>query len=251
MFFDLQTANVLKRISAWVLDIILLAVVATGAGFLISGLINYDAEYDKLTDKYAYYESEYGISLSIDEEAYANMEEADRNHFDEVNLLMNNDAELNYQYSYVMNLTLIILSLSLLFAYSLTEFLIPLIIGDGQTLGKKVFGICVMQKNHTKLRPVALAARTFLGKYAIETMIPALIVIMIIFGYLGLNGTIALVALIVLEIVFMVKTKTNSTLHDLISWTVAVDAQSQMIFADEEAMKNYKQKLEKTDGMKS
>ena len=43
MIYDLQKASVLKRISAWLLDVILLVIIVTGAAALIAEVSDFDS----------------------------------------------------------------------------------------------------------------------------------------------------------------------------------------------------------------
>ena len=71
MIYDLQKASMLKRISAYLLDVILLLIVITGAAFGLSALLGYDAYVEKLENIYADYEAEYGIDFDISQEEFA------------------------------------------------------------------------------------------------------------------------------------------------------------------------------------
>ena len=103
------------------------------------------------------------------------------------------------------------------------ELIIPLILKNGQTVGKKVFGIGVMMTGGTKIKTVALFIRAVLGKYTIETMIPVLIIIMIYFGGIGILGVIILGLIVLLQLILMAATSNNSPIHDLISDTVVIE----------------------------
>ena len=59
---------------------------------------------------------------------------------------------------------------------------VPLKLGNGQTIGKKVFGIGVMRVDGVQLTTIQLFIRTILGKFTLETMIPVYIVLMIFFN---------------------------------------------------------------------
>ena len=72
-----------------------------------------------------------------------------------------------------------------------------------------------------------------------ETMFPLLIVLMIYFGYLGIIGTVTLLLFFVLQLGVMIKTPTNSSIHDLLSDTMVVDLVSQRIFETEEERIDY------------
>lgn len=65
MGIELQKANMWKRISAWLLDIILLSTVAVGMGLLLSWLLGYNSHNQALDDGYAKYEAQYGVTFDI------------------------------------------------------------------------------------------------------------------------------------------------------------------------------------------
>ena len=73
MIYDLQKAALLKRASAYLLDVILLLIVITGAAFGLSALLGYDTYVERLEGIYAEYEAEYGIDFDISQEEYDKM----------------------------------------------------------------------------------------------------------------------------------------------------------------------------------
>ena len=123
------------------------------------------------------------------------------------------------------------------------EFVIPMLFKNGQTLGKKIFGVAVMHTSFIKLSPPMLFARTILGKFAIETMVPVYIVLMMFFGAIGIVGPAILILLIVLQAGVMLFTSTNSAIHDLLSKTVTVDLASQKIFENEKELLEWKEQM--------
>ena len=147
-----------------------------------------------------------------------------------------------YAYRMLLNLTLVITSISILFGYLVLEFALPLWLGNGQTLGKKIFGIALMRVDGVRITPFQLFVRTVLGKYTIETMIPVLILIMLWFGSIGVVGIAVLAAFGLLQLILLAATRTNSLLHDLLSATAAVDMAGQMIFSSVEEMLEAKKK---------
>lgn len=252
MICDLQKASLWKRISAFLFDIIMFVSVVTLVAFLMSSLLKYD-KYKKIIDdrkndyvaKYEVeYEREHGEECKLDlSVAYDDMSEGQKEIYKNVDEALRRDSAVSRTYAMMINLTLVITSVSVLSAHLLLEFVIPLIFKNGQTLGKKIFGLGVMRTNSVKVSPVVLFVRMLLGKYAIETMVPIFLIIMMFFGILGIVGTIVIVGLLILEIVVVCVTRTNSTIHDLISDTVVIDMSSQMIFESEQAMIDYKKKL--------
>ncbi len=243
MIYDLQKASILKRVSAYILDLILLLIVITGAAFLLSALLDYDSHAETLERIYSEYEAEYGIDLDISSEELAALSREEQKIYEDVNRLMNENEEAIEAYNMSVNLALVISSLSILIAYLLLEFIVPIIFKNGQTVGKKIFGIALIRQDGVRITNLMLFVRTVLGKCTVETMVPAYILILIIFGSLGVTGTVILAGIAILQIALVATSKTNSAIHDMMAATVAVDMQSQMIFDSEEELVAYKNKL--------
>lgn len=240
MGYDIQKASVWKRIAAALLDIILISTIAVGFAALISLITRYDSHNDELNAIYAEYEEKYDIDRS---KSWDSLTEEERARYEKADEAFRNDENALKTASLVLNLTLVITSMSIFAAIMAGEFILPLILKNGQTVGKKVFGLGVMATNGVKIKTVALFIRSMLGKYTIETMIPALILIMIYFGSIGLTGIIVLGLILLLQLILIISTKNNSLIHDLISDTVVVDLSSQRIFDSESEMIEYKKKI--------
>lgn len=243
MKLDLQKASMLKRISAWLLDVIFLMILIVGAASLISAVTGYDAYTQQMEDHYARYEKEFGVTFNITEEAYNAMTETERANYDAAYDALIKDEEAIRCYNVIISLTMMMVSLSILIGYLVTEFAVPIFLKNGQTVGKKVFGLAVVRTNFVKMNNVSLFIRTVLGKYTLETMIPVLLVIMVLFGMSGLEGTLVIFAIGILQVVLMLVTKTNSAIHDKLADTVVVDLASQMIFNTEEDLLDYKKRM--------
>ena len=140
-------------------------------------------------------------------------------------------------------MTLIIATFGILLSYAVLEFVVPLILKDGQTVGKKIFGIAVIRTDGVKMSTLQLFVRTVLGKYTIETMIPVLLIVMSMGGIIGFYGPLLIALLTVAQIIIMAVTKNNSLIHDLLANTVTVDKASQLIFDTEEDMIEYKRRV--------
>ncbi|MBO7304648.1 MAG: RDD family protein [Clostridia bacterium] len=251
MLHELQKASMWKRISAFIFDFIMLAIIAVGIALLCSALFGYDTYTAKMDKIYAQYEEKYGISFDITEDEYNKLTDTEKDKYKEAEEAFNEDKDLAYTYTMVINLTLTIMSISVFTAYIICDFVVPLIFKNGQTLGKKIFGLGVMRTNHTRINSISLFIRTILGKCTIETMVPALIVIMIFFSQIGIVGIVILGLLLILELAVICSTSTRSTVHDLLAMTVVVDMQSQMIFETEDELLEYKKKLHAENAAKA
>lgn len=251
MVTDLQKASLWKRIFAGLFDFIMLAVVAVGMAALLSWALGYNTHNQNLTDAYTRYEQEYeskyGIEFRITQEEYDAMTQAQRENYDAACVAVEEafagDSEVVYLYNLVMNMTLLIITFGLLLSVLLLEFFVPLLLKNGQTLGKKIFAVALMRNDGVKVSNVQMFVRTLLGKFTIELMIPAYIILMIFFNSIGIVGSIVLVAILVIELICMITSKTNALIHDSISGTVAVDMASQMIFDTMEARVEYIKRL--------
>lgn len=240
---DLQKANLWKRISAALFDFILLGIVIVAVAFGLSALLKYDVYNEQLNDYYTAYEEKHGVTFEISSAEYYAMSEEEFKKYNDAYMDLISDEEAMYTYNMVINLTLLIVSLSILFGYLIMEFAVPLRLGNGQTLGKKIFGTAVMRVDSVKITAPLLFIRTVLGKFTIETMIPVLIVIMIYFNTIGVVGMLILGLILLLQIILYATSKTNSLIHDVLAKTVVVDYASQMIFETEEEMTAYKAKM--------
>lgn len=243
MIFDLQKASVTKRLSAYLLDFFAMCLLAAGLMAIIYDVVGYDAKVGELQSYYSEYEKEYGISTEITNEEIQALPESERAKYDAASKAFAQDERVMNIYSILLNLTIVITSISLLLSYVITEFILPLILKNGQTLGKKVFNIAVMRVDGVKVSTFQLFVRAILGKYTIETMLPILLIMMMMFGVMGGVALAVVLLLLVLQIIVISVSKTNSAIHDLFAVTVTVDLESQKIFDSESELMEYKKSV--------
>lgn len=249
MICDLQKASLLKRFSAFLLDFILICIIAVGAAALFSLILNFDKTYDVYYDRYEIVfqasdeqiKQELGIDFSwtdgVDKLTPEQKTKYDQ-YVEKLSEALNKDEQLVIAYNNVIILTLTIVPLSIFVAFVLLEFVVPLILKNGQTVGKKVFGIAVCHTNGVRLRTFSLFVRGVIGKYTIETMVPIFLILMMFFRG-GVTALVVIGLLLVLQLVLMIKTKTRSFIHDVISYSCEVDLSSQMIFDTEDDRLRY------------
>ena len=241
--YDLQKADMWKRISAWLFDFILLGIVIVGVATGLSVALQYDAHYENLEACYDKYEDAYGIDLGISNEDYEKLSEEVKQKYLEAGEKMQNDVEIRARYDIIVNLVLVITVFSIMLGFLIMEFIIPVCLGNGQTLGKKIFSLGVMRTDGVRVTNLQMFVRSILGKCTLETLIPVFIVIMIILRVMGVVGIAVLAALFLSEVVLLISTKERTPLHDIMSGTVTVDIASQMIFDSNEEMLAYKQRI--------
>lgn len=243
MHLDVQKANMWKRISAGLLDGILLSVVVAFLAMALSSLLGFDRYNAAMDDCYAKYEAQYGISFDISLDEFNAMSQEQADLYNEAYAAFSSDPDAIYNFNMIVALTMVITSISILLGYLALEFAVPMFFKDGRTLGKKIFGIGLMRTNGIRINAVSLFIRSVLGKFTIETMIPVLIIMMMFWGTIGILGPMILAGLVLAQFISVAVSPTNALLHDRLANTVVVDMESQMIFDTEDDLIEYTKRL--------
>ena len=243
MICDIQKTNLWKRFSAYLFDFILLGIAAVGFAFLLSAVLGYSNLTDERETLQADFEARHDVSFEITQAEYDAMPEDEKAAFDALYREFVTDSEVGRIDSLLINLSLVITSIGILAAYLIMELLIPLLLGNGQTLGKKIFGIGVMRVDCVRTSAFQLVVRTVLGKYTLETMIPVLLILMFFFGLMPLACAAGLLLLLILQIGFLISTRLRTPIHDMIAGTVVVDIAAQMIFDSVEELTEYQKRI--------
>ena len=239
---EIQKASIAKRISAGLLDVIAVSIIATLCAWLISLAADYDGWNKKLEDSYSRYESQYGVTFRITEEEYNNKSSSDKENYDNAYKALVGDSEAMKAYSMVTNLIILTVSLGLFIAVLIWEFIVPLFLKDGRTVGSLIFGIAVMRSNGVRISHISLFIRAILGKYAIETMISVYIIMMIFMNTIGIVGPLVICGILLMQLILIISTKNNQLIHCILSDTVVVDYGSQRIFDSQEDLLEHKKR---------
>ena len=239
---EIQKASIAKRISAGLLDVIAVSIIATLCAWLISLAADYDGWNKKLEDAYSRYESQYGVTFRITEEEYNNKSSSDKENYDNAYKALVEDSEAMKAYSMVTNLMILTVSLGLFIAVLIWEFIVPHFLKDGRTVGSLIFGIAVMRSNGVRISHISLFIRAILGKYAIETMISVYIIMMIFMNTIGIVGPLVICGILLMQLILIISTKNNQLIHCILSDTVVVDYGSQRIFDSQEDLLEHKKR---------
>lgn len=240
---DLQRATLWKRMAAWLLDMILVAILAVGAAAGVSSLMDYEGTAAKLDAVYDDYGTRYGVDLRITQAEYASLTEEKRESFNSALEAMNEDEAALLLYNKLINTTVMIVTLGLLIGIMIMEFFIPLILKNGQSVGRKCFGIGLMREDGVKLSTMQLFVRSLLGKYTLCSMLPGYLLILLVFGKLGLVGLLILFGLLVTQLCLLAFSRNHGGIPDQMAATVQVDLASQKIFESSEDLIAYTQKI--------
>ncbi len=267
---EIKRTGIVRRASALLLDAILLAVLATGFMWILSLICNfgnvqrtyteYAGAWEEYRKEYApviagvygfdYAEAEDGTVTVTKDGKPAQFEdlidaltgdkgetEGAREAYDAYVALTETVpiAKLNNQLALMESMFLMFVTLGLLLSYLILEFIIPVCLKNGQTVGKKVFGIALVRQDCVRVKTLAVFVRAIFGKYIVETMLP---IFLILFAGNGaaLLSVILFAVLAIANIVLFFATKNRTPIHDLIAGTVAVDMNLQEIFDSEEEL---------------
>ena len=250
MKFDLQKGSLSKRMAAWLLDCMLLLTLIVGAASGFSAILGYDSYQEQLSTAYEKYQVQYDIEFQITQEAYDALPPEEKEAYDSAYKALMADDEAMYAYNMIINLTVLITSASVLVGILIAEFIVPLLLKNGQTVGKKAFGLGVIRTDGVRVTGVQLFIRSILGKYALETMIPVYVLLMLLFQTGGAMGTLLVLVIGLTQLGLLIFNRNKCLIHDLLASTVVVDIASQMVFDSTDDLIAYKTRLHAEEASK-
>ena len=242
MSVDVQKASIWKRISAFLFDGIMLSIVIMGFATLFQFVFKYDETLSSYQAIVSDVEEAHGIKLQVTKEEYDGYDDAKKAKYDAAYQALNDNSEAVRLYARVFILQILSFSLSMFIAFLLLEFFLPLVFKDGRTLGKKIFGLCLIRPNCVKISGPVLFIRSIIGKCVIETQIPVMIVLMFFNGKANLFLIVLLFAIPIVNLILFFATKNHTVLHDMLAVTVVADFSSQRIFETEDDLIEFKKK---------
>ncbi len=266
MALTVQKASLWKRVSAYLFDLIVTVMLTVGFATVLSALLRYNDYSDAVQRYYTQYETEYkaeyeekyGVDFDITQEIYDGYTDAQKERYQNaqkeyaaaVNKALQANQEAMNAYQKVFGFSFVIVSVGLLIGVLTVQFLPALFFHNGQTLGKKIFGVAVMRSNCVRVSDSVTFIRALFGAYAIETMFPIALLLLTYFGVMGSVAFITVGLLLLLQVGVLVGTKNHCAIHDLLSDTVVVDMATQRIFETQEEMLNYVKALQAEEAAK-
>ena len=219
---NIPKASLWRRIAAWLLDLIFVAALAIGFGLALYTILGYDNYNQTLEVAYNQYEAQYGTVFDITTAEYEALTAEEKETNDAAYNALLSDEDAMHAYEMLVSLSLVIAACGILLALLIWELFIPLFLGN-RTLGKKLLGLCVIRKNGAPLTPLQLFARTLLGKFVIESLIPVYILLMLFWGSASPVGAAFLLGLPILQFLLLRFSSTGCVIHDLVSGAIVAD----------------------------
>ena len=246
MGLEIQRASMWKRISAWLFDSILMVSVVVLVAYVLSGMLHYDQHNARVDAVYDKHQTQFNVVFGqpeAAEDATEQEKEEYKQRYAQAEEALKSDPEAIAAYSKVSNLALLISTISLFVAMLLMEFVIPMLLKNGQTLGKKIFAIGVVRVDAVQISGVQTFVRAILCKYTVGLMIPLYLLMFLLLGIMGGIAFILAFGLLLAQVVCPLMNRDHRGLHDLLSGTVVVDLPSQKVFNDAQERLDYMQKV--------
>lgn len=116
------------------------------------------------------------------------------------------------------------LVVAIIFTFMIFYFVIPFIFKNGETIGKKVMHICLVNKLGYQYKRIQLLPRV---------LFPTLLTIIIVF-FAGFSiwAFAGVSAVILISFLFVIFTKDNKAIHDFFAGTLVIDAKQSTWFKD-------------------
>ncbi|MBQ9731111.1 MAG: RDD family protein [Bacilli bacterium] len=266
--FDIKQAKISKRIYAFLIDLLIFIVIFSASMFFFTKYVEdyndtkkvYDdkcLEYNLVVEKtnengekYTTTWTVYDFMLSSfassgchaeKEEDIKEVTEACQKEFNEFLIKQNdafgNDAVATTAYNTVVKYRVGFYAISSFLALLIINIVFPLIFKNGQTLGKKVFKLGLVNKKGIKVGTFNIVVRFLIGIFALEVF-PLML-------YLAVSNVYTIGLLFGMGLSFVnfclfIFTKNHNLVHDYIGGTIVVDLHTTIIFNSVEEMNRIK-----------
>ena len=215
--YTIQKASFFKRTLAFLFDLMIAFFLFTGIEyFVMHPILNAAWSYDQLEDQYEGKLVEYGIGHydeKTNEFVYNEMPEKGYDYTE-----FNKDEEAIKLQNKLSTLNLFSLTMDFMLSEFLVFCLVPLILKNGQTFGKKLLKLALVSTNEVRVAGWNVFARYAIGIFAFETMINMFFVSFFIIP-------LPLIVSVIMALV----SKKGMALHDHIGGTIVVDLNNTII----------------------
>lgn len=235
--YTIQKASFFKRVVAFIFDMICVMFLFVAVENLVSHpIVNAAYNYEELDHRYEEKLVEHGIGYFDEKDDNKfKLNEIPEGETDYDWTSFRKDEEALYLEGMVSNLNLFKLTLDALLSELIIFCIVPLILKNGQTLGKKLMHLGLISTNEVKVRSWNVFARYAIGIFALETMIS--------FFFF----TFFIIPLpLLLTVVFAISSKRGMALHDYIGGTIVIDMNNTVILDTVEERKKRIQEEKET-----
>ncbi len=234
----------IKRFAAYLIDLVLLLAITVGISVGMWSAMNLQSYTEGLQPYYEKYEQEFGVDF--DASPYE-LGEKELEKYNAAYEAMDKDPEATAIKNKIMSILLISAAVGSLAGYLILEVMLPLIFKNGQSLGKKIMGLCVMHKDHVRISVMQVIYRAILGKYFIGTLVPMALLAMQNFKIWIISGSTIVAVIAMTQAFIVLLSQANCGIHDKLFHTVVADFNQQYIFNSREERRAYDRELEERE----
>ena len=221
-----KLARPIKRLAAYLIDIVMVLVIFTGVMFLLSEMFDYQGVNAKLEQLYI----DTGVKIADDKGVYDFCD------------IKNTTCEQSLKNLYAMDLFYELFNsiqgfliyapiISIFVPLLILEFILPMIFKNGQTLGMKLFNIALISKNGIKVKPIQVFVRFLFGKFIINGIVPVLGVMYIfISDGAGITGAMLLLLYLIANFACYGVGQNKTFVPDALAGCYPIDTQEQIFF---------------------
>lgn len=227
---DFYKAHPLKRIAAFVIDTILLLAITLGVVAAMHSSMDYAAHEKTYEQACVKYGQQFGVDLTASRTEQSELTEEEIEIYTKAWEAFNADEEAMNAVKSMLGISLLSTAVGLFAGYVVLEVMLPLIFGNGQTIGKKLLGLCVMHKYHVRVSVMQVIYRAIVGKYFIGVMIPVAMFQLRNYGVLGTTASLVMGIIAMVQGFMVLMSQANCGIHDKLFKTVVADFNEQHIF---------------------
>lgn len=241
--FEPVLAKKKNRIAAYFIDIILFVIIFTGILFLMSFIVGFQKTLDLLHEAYKSF-GLYVLNSSGEYELCVNGCVEQWNNF-------YNDSNAVSLLKQSYQLALLMFVLSAFVTSFIYDFIIPVFLKNGQTIGMKILKVGLLNNEKYKVTNLQLFIRFLFGKFLVNLLIP----IFAVFYYLMTGGNIIALMLVIsiplINIIMVLMTKNENGIANTIGNVVAISMDETYIFETKNDYINAKCEQERLDEAKN
>lgn len=208
----------MRRVAAWIIDFFCVVILFFGLSLFLDTPIKTALGISKINDEIAERAVEEGVASYQTVDGVETIVYIDAN--DERYVAFFSSEEIAPKQTKAMYLSVLGIATEVLISEFFMCFLVPLLLKNGQTFGKKVFHIGVISQNGLQMAPWQLPVRSFVGIFLIET-------------FFSLNYFFPGVGFL-LSFIVAICTKKHLALHDFIANTIVIDIENTPVFVSEQ-----------------
>lgn len=227
--FSPVIASMKNRGAAYFVDLILFVIIFTGVLYLASFLVGYQDNLNLLEEQYIKYGVYVGNNSGYElcDTTLETCQESLKNFYAD-------DAAIDIYLKTTESMFLMFV-VSAAISSLIYEFLIPIFMGNGETIGMKIMKICYVNEENYRVSHIQIFTRFLFGKFLVNLLIP----IMGLFYFYISNGSLLALAVVIaiplINLIMTFKTKNRSGIANTIGKMVVVSKEETFIFESKEA----------------